>query len=276
MMQSLVDAARQENGWLPRWALVNGPTSVMGGDSIDPVIAGAYAFGARDFDARAALDGHGQGRIHDRAAAGARLVHSSAGSSTTSICVAATSSTRTRLRFRPFPTARRKRSSTRSTISRSRGSPTRCTIVQTYAAFMRRSANWMTLFDGADRVDRSARSARRVHANADRRERAERLSRRQRRAVHLDGSAGSARPRCRNGRRTAATVAKLDDFFTQLNAGQDKPYAWLGNEPSLGCPWVYLSAGEPWRAQADRAPSADDALRRHAPTGFPATTISER
>ena len=54
MMQSLFDAYAQE-GWLPRWPLVNGPSSVMGGDSVDPILAGAYAFGARDFDARGAL-----------------------------------------------------------------------------------------------------------------------------------------------------------------------------------------------------------------------------
>jgi predicted alpha-1,2-mannosidase len=54
MVQSLVDAYRQE-GWLPRWPLVDGTTSVMGGDSVDAVIGGAYAFGARAFDTRGAL-----------------------------------------------------------------------------------------------------------------------------------------------------------------------------------------------------------------------------
>jgi YVTN family beta-propeller protein len=47
----------------------------------------------------------------------------------------------------------------------------------------------------------------------------------------------------------AATVNRLDTFFSQLNAGQSEPYAWLGNEPSLGSPWTYLSAGAPWRTQ---------------------------
>ncbi|HTV92256.1 MAG TPA: GH92 family glycosyl hydrolase, partial [Verrucomicrobiae bacterium] len=37
--QSLVDAYAQ-SGWLPRWPVVNQPSSVMGGDSVDPVIAG--------------------------------------------------------------------------------------------------------------------------------------------------------------------------------------------------------------------------------------------
>ncbi|HUN28681.1 MAG TPA: GH92 family glycosyl hydrolase, partial [Alphaproteobacteria bacterium] len=54
MLQSLVDAYAQ-SGWLPRWPVVNQPSSVMGGDSVDPVIAGGYAFGARDFDVRTAL-----------------------------------------------------------------------------------------------------------------------------------------------------------------------------------------------------------------------------
>ena len=48
----------------------------------------------------------------------------------------------------------------------------------------------------------------------------------------------------------AAAAAKLDTFFSQLNADEDKPYAWMGNEPSLGSPWTYLAAGEPWRTQA--------------------------
>ena len=79
MMQSLVDAARQQNGWLPRWALVNGPTSVMGGDSIDPVIAGGYAFGARDFDARGALAAMVQGASRTSGPPGTRLVRSTMG-----------------------------------------------------------------------------------------------------------------------------------------------------------------------------------------------------
>ena len=54
MVQSLVDDAEQA-GWLPKWAIVGGDASQMNGDSADPIIAAAYAFGARGFDARAAL-----------------------------------------------------------------------------------------------------------------------------------------------------------------------------------------------------------------------------
>jgi predicted alpha-1,2-mannosidase len=54
MMQSLVNDAEQ-SGWMPRWEAANASTGVMGGDSPAPVIASAYAFGARGFDTEAAL-----------------------------------------------------------------------------------------------------------------------------------------------------------------------------------------------------------------------------
>jgi putative alpha-1,2-mannosidase len=54
MVQSLVNDA-QQGGWLPKWAIVDGDASQMNGDSADPIIASAYAFGVRGFDVRAAL-----------------------------------------------------------------------------------------------------------------------------------------------------------------------------------------------------------------------------
>lgn len=54
MLQSLVNDAEQ-GGQLPRWEAANDVTYVMGGDSPAPVIASAYAFGARNFDTEAAL-----------------------------------------------------------------------------------------------------------------------------------------------------------------------------------------------------------------------------
>ena len=54
MMQSLVNDAEQ-GGQLPRWEAANDVTYVTGGDSPVPAIASSYAFGARAFDAQAAL-----------------------------------------------------------------------------------------------------------------------------------------------------------------------------------------------------------------------------
>jgi putative alpha-1,2-mannosidase len=48
----------------------------------------------------------------------------------------------------------------------------------------------------------------------------------------------------------AKVVERLDKFFTELNAGGDKPYFWIGNEPVFAVPWAYDFAGAPWGAQS--------------------------
>jgi len=45
-------------------------------------------------------------------------------------------------------------------------------------------------------------------------------------------------------------VARLDSFFTQLNAGPGSQYAFMGNEPNECVPWEYDYAGAPSKAQA--------------------------
>jgi putative alpha-1,2-mannosidase len=45
-------------------------------------------------------------------------------------------------------------------------------------------------------------------------------------------------------------IARLDGFFSQLNAGPDSPYGWIGNEPGLSAPWAYNALGAPARTQA--------------------------
>ena len=54
MAQSLVNDAEQ-SGSFPRWALANAATAEMTGDSVVPLIVNLYAFGAKDFDVKAAL-----------------------------------------------------------------------------------------------------------------------------------------------------------------------------------------------------------------------------
>jgi YVTN family beta-propeller protein len=269
MMQSLVDAARQENGWLPRWALVNGPTSVMGGDSVDPVIAGAYAFGARDFDVRGALTAMvkgastaagppGQGwyiprwELYDAYLQRGYVVNTH----TTSVSPGPNGASETlEYSLDDFSIARLANA---------------LHDAQTYAAFMRRSSNWMTLFDSSsgsieprngDMLS-EAFVRTRITENGQsgfQEGNAAQYTWMVPQDLHdLVAAMGGA----------AAATAKLDQFFSQLNAGQDKPYAWLGNEPSLGTPWVYLSAGEPWRTQ-EILRKALTTLYRDTPDGLP-------
>jgi putative alpha-1,2-mannosidase len=44
-------------------------------------------------------------------------------------------------------------------------------------------------------------------------------------------------------------VTRLDDLFTELNAGTSRPYFYIGNEPEHGTPWIYNFARAPWRTQ---------------------------
>jgi predicted alpha-1,2-mannosidase len=64
----------------------------------------------------------------------------------------------------------------------------------------------------------------------------------------------------------AKTVERLNTFFTELNGGPHKPYAFLGNEPSLETPWEYVYAGAPYRTQ-DVVRRAVDTLYSAKPDG---------
>jgi predicted alpha-1,2-mannosidase len=46
-----------------------------------------------------------------------------------------------------------------------------------------------------------------------------------------------------------AAAARLDTFFTQLNAGDNSIYAYMGNEPCLETPWIYCFLKRPWKTQ---------------------------
>jgi predicted alpha-1,2-mannosidase len=47
----------------------------------------------------------------------------------------------------------------------------------------------------------------------------------------------------------AAATARLDRFFSILNAGQELPNFYMGNEPGFGLPWLYNWTGAPHRTQ---------------------------
>ena len=246
MEQSLVDAYAQ-SGWLPRWPVVNQPSSVMGGDSVDPVIAGGFAFGARDFDVRTALQGMIKGATDTTSAPGYGWYLERPQSAdyqqhgyipnyyTTSVSPVPNGASET-LEYALDDASI-------AAFARSVGEAT------AYQRFLPRADNWTTIFD-----TQTGWSAPR---NAD--------------GAFLQtpiGESGQSGFQEGNAAQYTwmvpqdlpdlvrgmggpnATITKLDTFFSQLNADQDKPYAWMGNEPSLGSPWTYLAVGEPWRTDA--------------------------
>jgi predicted alpha-1,2-mannosidase len=264
MMQSLVDSARQ-GGWLPKWALANGYTAVMGGDSADPIIAGAYAFGARDFDLRGALTAMakgasdttsppGQGWYVERPGLAEYLkrgyvvnVH------TTSVSpVPNGASVTLEYALDDFSIAE---------FAKAIGNEA------DYHKFLKQSEDWATLFNTAmgeiaPRGPSGAFQKNPITENGQ--------------SGFQEGNAAQytwmvpqdLRDLARGMGGRAATRKRLDTFFSKLNSGQSEPYAWLGNEPSLGSPWTYLSVGAPWRTQ-EIVRQAITTLYNTTPAGLP-------
>lgn len=264
MMQSLVDAAHQ-GGWLPKWSLVNGYTGVMGGDSADPIIAGAYAFGARDFDLHGALaamvknatdlnspPGQGWYRPRPGLAEYERLGYVVNTHTTNVSPVRNGASLTLEYALDDFSIAQ---------FARAIGDMAR------YRTFMGRSQHWRSLFDTstgfiAPRTSYGAFEQTPITSNGQ--------------SGFQEGNAAQytwmvpydAQSLIYGMGGRDAAVADLDRFFTQINADQDKPYAWLGNEPSLTSPWIYLNAGAP--AKAERVVrQALTTLYGDAPDGIP-------
>ncbi|MHB1543401.1 MAG: GH92 family glycosyl hydrolase [Gammaproteobacteria bacterium] len=246
MAESLVRDTRQ-GGYLPKWSLANGYTGVMGGDSADPILAGAYAFGARKFNTHEALQDMirgatltatrpGQGWYIERPGLTSYLKRGYVGHAlTTSVAPVPNGASETlEYALDDFSIAE---------FAKQLGDRT------AFRTFFSRSMNWSHLFDRS-----TGEIAPRNRAGAFLRT-----------PITENGQSGfqegnaaqytwmvpedlAGLIRGLGGRR--ATLHRLNRYFTHLNAGQSAPYAWLGNEPSLGDPWVYLATLAPWRTQA--------------------------
>lgn len=251
MAESLVDAAR-ESDCLPRWSLVSGHTSVMVGDPSDNVLASAYAFGARRFDVRGALramlrgargpchsdngdytereglpDYLRQGYIgeeHDHSGVSHKIDHTRPwGSAATTLEYAASDFAVSRLAAALGATSDaremlRRSANWRKVLRRSDG------FVEPRFS----DGTWLSPFDPSSKRG------------------------------FVEGNGAQYTwfvPHDPAGLFAALggpdrAAARLDRFFSRLNAGPRAPYAFLGNEPSLGVPWLYDWLGKPYRTQA--------------------------
>jgi predicted alpha-1,2-mannosidase len=250
MAASLLNDAAQ-GGSLPRWPAQNADTGIMNGDAADPVLAGFYAFGARGFNAKAALsdmikgaDGEsrtGRGSWYTERPNAAEYIRDGYVPNVTADSgspVPNGASETLEYAVDDFAISR---------LAQDLGDTADA------ALFVRRSRNWASLFDSANGYiePRDASGAfppgPPVQAKPGKGQ-----------DGFQEGNAAqytwmvpqdlAGLIKAMGGDQVA--VRRLDAFFTQLNAGPDKPLAWLGNEPGLGTPWIYDSAGEPWRTQA--------------------------
>ena len=248
MAASLVNDAAQ-GGALPKWPIANAYTGVMNGDSSDPILADAYAFGARDFNASAALadmvkgaDGTsavGQGWFVERPNAAAYIADGyvpNIGSDSISPVPNGASET-LEYALDDFAISR---------LANDIGQHSTATT------FTGRSQNWANVFDTADGYI-EPRDANGAFPTGP--------------AVPTltgfgqngfqEGNAAQYTwmvPQNLKGLfqglgGNQAAAARLDNFFSQLNVGPNAPYEWAGNEIALDTPWAYDSVGQPWKTQ---------------------------
>ena len=268
MIQSLVNEAAQD-GWLPKWAIVGGDASQINGDSADLIIADAYAFGVRNFDAQNALREMIKGATETETGHGFEIERQylnqyiaqhyvNAGSlDLSSINYSDGASVTLEYALDDFAIAQFAKSLGDNAV---------------YESMMQRSHNWQYLVnptagyiegrnsDGSFPEGPAFQSAL-LEPGGE-------LGFEEGNAIQYTWSVPQdlyALGNLIGG--SAKVVQKLDTFFTQLNAGRFKPYDWAGNEPSLWSPWEYDYFGEPWQTQ--------DVVRKIATTLYHNAPLNE-
>ncbi|MGD0775915.1 MAG: GH92 family glycosyl hydrolase [Candidatus Solibacter sp.] len=239
MAQSLVRDAEQ-GGALPRWATANDDSGSMVGDPSDGILASMYAFGARDFDTKAALAAmlcganDPQLRFHAvlaRPYLAEYLQHGYVRMSGRSVYGAASVS----MEYQNADFA----------ISRMADALGDSANART---FLLRSAQWRKLFDPETKYIRPrgpddaflpgfdpASGTGFVEGNAAQYTWMVPYDL----AAVIEGIGGPE-----------AARKRLDSFFSQnYDLRTQGPYFFIGNEPCFGNPWIYNWSGHPWRTQ---------------------------
>ncbi len=240
MAESLVVDAAQ-GGALPVWPVANDEACQMVGSPACPIIADAYAFGARGFDAKAALAAMRRGatvpdlhcnRCLEWDALDTYLKNGYLGPDTRG------------RRLHSGPSQTLEYTTADFSIAQLAGA---LGDSATYQEFMHRAQFWRNTFNaGTGYVGPRTKDGRFIPNDP---------------AAYnyfVEGNAAQYSWMIPYNLRAvfalmggnAKVVARLDKFFTELNAGEAAPYFWVGNEPVFSVPWGYDFAGAPWRSQA--------------------------
>jgi predicted alpha-1,2-mannosidase len=270
----LADAA--QSGCLPRWSYANGQSMTMVGDPADAIVASAAAFGARRFDAAAALAAMVRGAEDGCRSADGGYVQRQGLEQYKA------------LGYVPFDLDVRRRNANSlfgdpNAVWASAATTLEYAIADfsiaqfaarslgdraTYRAFIARSANWRNLLN-----PRSRQIEPRFEDGAF--------------GPHYDNLRGAGFVEGNSTQYTwmvphdpaglfaaiggsAAAASRLDGFLRKLNGGPGATHAdhaLLGNEPNLNVPWLYDWLGRPYETQA----AVRRALRLYdtSPDGYP-------
>lgn len=246
MIASLLNDQAQ-GGWLPKWGYDNDYTGVMNGDAADPIIAEAYAFGARAFDTGAALAAMVKGATQTPAPvfwSGAYIERPYLHAYEHLGYVPAYPSETLEYATADFSIA---------AFAKALGD------TATHAKFLARSGDWRNVFN----PDAAFRG---YQGYAQSRARDGRFTPGPAFDITRDayGQGGFEEgnalqytwmvPQDLGGLihamgGDANATARLDLLFTHLNVGPNKPYYWAGNEMCLEIPWIYDYTGAAWKTQ---------------------------
>ncbi|MHB8233009.1 MAG: GH92 family glycosyl hydrolase, partial [bacterium] len=252
MAQSLL-RDYQQGGAFPRWGVPNEDSGVMMGDPAAPIIAGFYAFGARDFGVKDALAGLVRAatdpsvmapRTHtfERDALGDYLKlgyvpenqKGSYGNVSMTLEYASAD-----FALSQFAEALGDTSDSALLLKHAQNWKNLYNPETGYIQMRRREGKWAPGFaDSIEAYDDDQ--------------------------GYVEGTAGQyvwmvpfnlkGLAEMMGGQNIAA--ARLDTFFTELNAGfnsetgvSTSKYACMGNEPSIETPWIYCFLGKPYKAQ---------------------------
>lgn len=236
IMQSMVYDYEQ-SGQLPKWTLANAETYVMVGDPSDAIIADAYAFGARDFDAKKALaamiseatqTNNVRPALNYLQTMGYVPLDGNVG------CCNFYGPASTTLEYNTADFAI-------GALAQALGDTTDS------QNFIARAQDWMNLYNPADRyleprfLNGSFQGAYDPTSGTG--------------WVEGDGAQYNwmvpfnLRSLFDLFGGNSKVIPRLDTFFTQLNGGPNSPYSFLGNEPTIETPWEYDYAGAPYKTQ---------------------------
>ena len=242
IVRSLLNDAAQSGGWLPKWPLANATPGIMDGDSADPIIAGAYAFGARDFSGSDALSrmvygathtGTGAGGYVERPGLALYIKRGYVPYSSSSLDLRSSAATTLEYATDDFAIAR---------LASLLGQDS------TWSTFMHRAQNWQRLFNPATRFVQPRLSDGSFGAGFDPSSE----------TGFREGDAWQYRWMVPHNIGTLvsaiggadAAVARLQPFFTSLHGGPTSTVYQGGNEVDLEAPWEFDFTGTPWNTQA--------------------------
>jgi predicted alpha-1,2-mannosidase len=264
MAQSLL-LDYQQGGAFPRWGVPNADSGVMMGDPAAPIIADFYAFGATNFDAPAALAGLVRAatdpsvraprtRTYERDALADYLnpgyvpEHQRGGYGNVSMTLEYVSAD---FALSQFARALGDDADSAMLLRHAQNWTNHFNPQSGYLEMRRRDGSWAPGF----RPD--------VEGYDDNQ-------------AYVEGTAAQYLWMVPFNLKTLFELmggpqkasARLDQFFTGLNAGVNSVYAYLGNEPCLETPWEYCFLGQPYKTQ-NVVRQALTQLFSAAPLGYP-------